>query len=395
MNCKLSALGGFILLSCTVLITPCYGQTGSDTVQRDLIDIALKLIKKEPPRQQEGSSRRVRFSIAPASTSQGRITLSAINLAFYRGDPANTNLSTTYFYPYTNFGGRYSFVVASNVWSAENKWNTTGDFKISSITYDDYGLGSSSSVDSVAQIGYNQFRAHLQISRLVKGFFYLGLGYFYDHFYSGELIDADATQTDFENYPYGTTEKNTSSGLVFNLLRDSRKNSINPDGGFYTNISYRFYHPAIGSTYQWHALFADGRKYFPIPTKRRSLIAVRTLYWGTWGEVPYFELPATFTDRESRMGRGYQYSRFRGGQMLYGEAEYRFSLSTNNFWGGVVFANVQSLTEPNATKFEKVNPAGGFGLRVKFNKRSNANVTLDFAFGKDSFRWYLNLGEFL
>ncbi|MDH4296835.1 MAG: BamA/TamA family outer membrane protein [Cyclobacteriaceae bacterium] len=387
---------GLLLSVCLLILNPSHAQDQPDTTQKDLIDYTFQILKLKAARDPDQSSRKVRFSFAPASSpAQQRVTLiSAINLAFYRGDPAITNLSTVYFYPYTNFAGRYSFSVLSNIWSAENRFNLTSDFKISHNTYNDYGLGSSSSIDSVSVLEYNHTRLHLQVSRLVFGYFYAGIGYYYDQYFNVSQTSLDVLTTDFEDYPYGTTSTTATSGLTVNLLRNSRKNSINPDGGFYTSISYRMFFPWLGSTYTWNALYADVRKYFRVPTKKRSILATRALYWDTWGEVPYLDMPATFTDVESRVGRGYRYARFRGRGMLYGEAEYRFTLSRNQFWGGVVFVNAQSLRETPSGKFTYVNPAAGFGLRVKFNKRSEANLTFDFAFGKDSFNYYINIGEF-
>ena len=80
--------------------------------------------------------------------------------------------------------------------------------------------------------------------------------------------------------------------------------------------------------------------------------------------------------------------------MLYGEGEWRVDLSRDGFWGGVVFANVQSYAEPAGGNFAYLLPAGGVGLRVKFNKRNNMNLTMDIGLGKNSFNWHLNLGEF-
>ena len=370
-------------------------QSQADTSQRDLIDYGLKLFKSKPPRDLDETSRKVRFSIVPVSNAnQDRVAVSAINLGFYCGDPAKTNLSTVYFYPYTNFSGRYSFSVLSNIWTSENIYNPTGDFIISSNSQDDYGLGSASSSDSAVIIEFNHSRFHAQVSRLMFGFFYVGVGYNLDYYYQLSQENQDVFITDFERYPYGTDPSTTSSGITINLTRDSRKNSINPHGGFYTNLSFRIYEPSLGSTYAWNALYADARKYFPMPTKRRSILALRALYWETFGDVPYLEQPATFTDREGRVGRGYPYARFRGKGMLYGETEYRFPVSRHQFWGGVLFMNAQSFREPDSGNFERINPAAGFGLRMKFNKRSDSNLTLDFAFGKDSFNWYLNIGEF-
>jgi hypothetical protein len=117
------------------------------------------------------------------------------------------------------------------------------------------------------------------------------------------------------------------------------------------------------------------------------------MYWGTIGEVPYFNLPGTALDYTGRTGRGYAFGRYRGRHMLYGESEYRFDISQNGFWGGVVFANIQSYTELESEKFEYIRIAAGAGVRLKFDKRSNTNLTLDFGVGKDSYNLRLNLGE--
>ena len=109
--------------------------------------------------------------------------------------------------------------------------------------------------------------------------------------------------------------------------------------------------------------------------------------------MPYFNLPATFEDPSGRAGRGYFTDRFRGAHWLYTEGEYRFDISTHGFLGGVLFANLQSYTNKQG-QFDHILPAAGFGLRFKFNRHSDTNVTLDFAYGKEGWNWYINLGEF-
>ena len=73
---------------------------------------------------------------------------------------------------------------------------------------------------------------------------------------------------------------------------------------------------------------------------------------------------------------------------------YRFDITENGLLGAVVFANIQSLSEPTSNNFSYSNPAAGFGARIKFNKQSNTNLTLDAGFGKNSFGFYIGLGEF-
>jgi outer membrane protein assembly factor BamA len=366
-----------------------------DSTQYDIIDFGRKVFKKEAPRKRENKTKKLRFSLVPASNgSQGRVSISAINLAFYLADPDQTNISTVYFYPYTNFNGRYSFMMNSNLWTYRNLYNLIADFKISSNEIKDYGLGSLTSVSNYNYLSYGTFRSHLLLNRLIARYLYFGFGYYLDYYDNIESTTVNDTNSDFDNYSYGTGEINCSSGIVFNLLRDSRKNSINPDNGFYTNFSFQIYRPAFGSTYSWEAFVADARKYIRLSLKNRHILSFRVVYWGSFGQVPYIDMPATFTDREARMGRGYYYARFRGNQVLYGETEYRFDLLHNGFIGGVLFANVQSYSKTPGSLLMGLDPSLGFGIRVKFNKQSNANLTFDLGFGKDSFNWHVNLGEF-
>jgi outer membrane protein assembly factor BamA len=198
----------------------------------------------------------------------------------------------------------------------------------------------------------------------------------------------------FSKYGIGTGPVTTSTGVAFNLLVDSRKNSINPEGGWYSSLVYRWNPPGLANDYRWASLYFDTRRYYSLSDRTHSILGIRAMYWGTFGDVPYFNLPGTSLDASGRSGRGYVLGRYRGKQMLYGETEYRFDISQNGLWGGVVFANLQSYTEMSSGQFVYVLPAAGTGLRIKFNKRSKVNLTLDFAAGKDSFNWYFNLGEF-
>jgi hypothetical protein len=80
--------------------------------------------------------------------------------------------------------------------------------------------------------------------------------------------------------------------------------------------------------------------------------------------------------------------------MLYLESEYRFRITNNGLLGGVVFVNAQSLSEWDTNKFQYVQPAGGFGLRVKLNKQSKTNIDIDYGFGKgNSHGLFINVGE--
>jgi hypothetical protein len=94
-------------------------------------------------------------------------------------------------------------------------------------------------------------------------------------------------------------------------------------------------------------------------------------------------LPHIGGDTYNNSGSGYAEGRFRGINMVYTEAEYRYRIMKNGFLGGVFFINSASFIEPLSNKFEKINTSMGLGLRIKVNKLSNTNLTIDYGFGQN------------
>ena len=98
-------------------------------------------------------------------------------------------------------------------------------------------------------------------------------------------------------------------------------------------------------------------------------------------------------DPYQRSGRGIEQSRYRGQRLFYFEAEYRRDITANGLLGFVVFSNINSTSEINTNRFVYWHPAGGAGLRIKFNKKSNTNIALDYGFSKNYGAILINLGE--
>jgi hypothetical protein len=393
------ALSGFLC----VLIIGCpefsRGQQASDSSgpkQKDLIDVFFDVTHWNSLYKIR-NTRKINFSLipVPGSTVGGNeFIVSSINGAFYLGPRNLTNLSTVYFIPYTNFVSRIGFIITPNVWLSENKWNMTGDLRIIGNDLTTFGIGGNSSTRNQEQINHDYIRIYLTADRKIMGNFYAGLGYNFDDFYHVHEHWNNAYPSDFQKYGVGVGTRTTSSGISFNLLWDSRRNSINPEEGIYSFLQYRVNPYWMGSDYAWSSLYFDNRRYFSFSETRHEVFGVRAFYWGSFGQVPYLDLPGTALEQGARSGRGYVLARFIGKQMLYTEAEYRFDISANGLWGGVVFANAESLTELATNRFAYLLPAVGTGVRLKFNKRSRANITLDGAVGKNSLNWNLNLGEF-
>ncbi len=362
--------------------------------QTDIIEILIRELKISVKEKAPGE-KRVSFSVIPSTESAGgkRIFVSAVNAAFILGDKDSTNFSSIYFLPYTNFSDNIGFGIKQNLFTSHNVWNLPGEVRISKITQYTYGLGSLTTDQQLVNLNYNNIRLFFNANRKLTNDFFAGIGFDYDDYYNISSTTSLNNTNAFEKYAIGTGPNSTAFGINFNILHDNRKNQINPSNGWYSALIYRV-NPLSSNDGQWTSIYLDVRKYFRLNSSIRKIIALSGFYWGSDGSVPYLNLPGTQLEFTGRSGRGYAWGRFRGKQMLYLESEYRFDISKSGLFGAVLFANAQSLSDNVSNEFTAINPAVGFGARFKFNKESDTNLTLDFGFGKNSFGFYIGLGEF-
>jgi hypothetical protein len=235
------------------------------------------------------------------------------------------------------------------------------------------------------------------VLKRIKPYLYAGIGYDLDY-YINVNTGNNTPLSDFTGYQYGTATGKSpfSSGLTLNLLYDTRKNLFNFIPGSYTNIVYRHNAEFIGSGNNAQSLYIDLRKYISLNNgaTQKNLLAFWAYYWTTLtAGTPYLALPAIGMDPYNRSGRGIDQNRYRGEGLFYFETEYRKSISDNGLFGFVVFANINSASQPNSHRFEYLNPAGGAGLRIKFNKKSDQSICIDYGISKGYSDLILSLDE--
>jgi outer membrane translocation and assembly module TamA len=242
---------------------------------------------------------------------------------------------------------------------------------------------------------FDYLKLHQSLLKKLYGELYAGLGFFYDYFWKVTEVDPPAgVKTSFQEY--GAMNKEVASGIAVRLLYDSRQNQINPSFGTYANIVFRPNFTFLGSDNNWQSLQIDLRKYTQIFGSKRNTLALWSFNWFTLGsgKPPYLLLPSTGWDDQYNTGRGYIQSRFRDRNMVYGEMEYRFQVTNNGLLGAVAFANAETFSHNISNQFASVAPGYGFGLRVKLNKYSKANLCLDYGFGLNHSKGlFVNLGE--
>ena len=363
---------------------------------KDIMDVIGQLkrkSKRDSTKNKDKKPRKILYSMVPAvgyTLSTGFVGLLSANAAFYLSDSATTNISsvsTSFNYSQYN---QITIPVQTNIWTKDNGYNIIVDWRYFKYPQDTYGLGGHSLVENADQIDYSHVRLHQTVLKKITGAFYLGLGYHLDYRWK---IKQEGMNEDVSSY--GLPQKSVSSGVVANVLYDSRKNSINPQGGLYANARYRNNLKVLGSNTNWESLVLEFRKYVNFPRGSRNTLAFWDFNWLTLsGKPPYLDLPSTAWDPSNNTGRGYIQGRFRSPNMLYFESEYRFSLTQNGLLGGVVFGNAQSFSNWPTRKFDKIAPGAGLGIRLKINKTSRTNIAVDYGFGtKGSRGLFVNLGE--
>jgi len=80
--------------------------------------------------------------------------------------------------------------------------------------------------------------------------------------------------------------------------------------------------------------------------------------------------------------------------LIYLEAEYRFDITRNGLFAGVVFANALTVSNKANTALDPILPGIGTGIRILTNKQSNTHLSLTYAMGLNGAGGFtFNLGE--
>lgn len=362
--------------------------------ERDLTDVISRLRKKPVSREEKTITSKPSFTVVPAAgyTLQSKLLGSLTgNAVFHYKDANISTVSVVASYSQLR---QFTMPVESNIWIKQNKLNLVGDFRFYKYPQSTFGLGSGSSIRDEDPMSYSFFRFYEIVLTPVAGNLFAGFGYNFDHRWNiREKGGSNGHPSDYNLY--GQAEHTVSSGITLNSVYEKRNNPINPSRGSYINLQYRSSLKTFGSTANWQSVIIDLRKYIRFPGASQNVLALWSYNWLiVKGKPPYLDLPSNSWDSYSSTGRGYIQGRFRGAQMVDAEAEYRYRITANGLFGGVVFANAQSFSAAQGSRLQAVQPGMGVGLRVKLNKVSKTNISIDYGFGNQGSRGlFVNMGE--
>ena len=373
----------------------------------DVFDLWRKLRHKEGPAADAWDYRKPMIAFAPvigAKPSSGALFGAAGNVAFYRGDPATTHISSAV--ASVTFSTKKQTAITNRLtmFGRDDRWRLDADHRFQWTSLETYALGTSADTREGVDAKFDFFRLHHTAYYRLRPALYAGAGVYFDnHTNVRPGDDEEAGWPDSPYVQYSTAhnlplESQTSSGTSLDLLWDTRDSFINADRGSFAKASYRLlFDDFLGGDSSWQKLTFDARTYRPLSKSRRHRLAAwiwTDLVVG--GAAPYLDLPATGMDTYGRSARGYSEGQFRGEKLAYGEIEYRGTLTRNGLLGMVVFLNTTTVTNLASDEhlFDSFATGVGAGLRLLINKRSKTNLCFDVGFGKQGSRGvYLGVQE--
>ena len=346
-------------------------------------------------------------------------------MAIHLGDFSTTPVSSVCAAINLTTAEQTIITVRSNIITEDSKFILRGDWRYLIFSQPTYGLGTGIKMHTNRGIIFNDGGQtaslppdaqplNYEYIRLYETFFfrfaknwYFGIGYCLDDFWNivdhNLHLDSVPPQlTSHYQYSIDNGFDATSyvmSGLSFEVLLDSRDNTIRPTKGYMANIAVRPNFTFLGSSKSSWMLNTEFRTYISF-SKRRPDHLIGFWYLGQFnqkGAVPYLGLPALCWDMYNRAGRGYIQGSIRGVNFVYGETEYRFPISPySGILSGVVFVNTTTASSGDDTRklFQYFDPAAGFGLRIMFSRKTLSNLCVDFGFGADGTKGiFFNLNE--
>ncbi len=397
----------FIVVAIACITMPAYGKAHigvvSDTADNPavLLQQGFFVNSSKPPKKtdslgRKSNSKKYFLTVLPAfgyTLQTGFAGLVSANIGYYADKSPEAKMSTiSTSVTYSQYN-QIIFPLFADIWSKGGKYNFISDNRYISYPSDIFGLGGATDPNKDHTIDFKQIKFHQTLLRQIKTDLYAGIGFYYDRFWDIKVIEPQTRLINvYLQKEFGNSQ--VAIGPTFRILFDSRTNQLNADKGFYANAVLRQNFTELGSDDEWASLLLDVRKYINFPRGSKNTLALWSFNWLTpAGDPSYLLLPSTGWDDQYNTGRGYIQSRFRGKQMIYFETEYRYRITSNGLLGGVAFFNIEKFMG-NLKPYDNLLPGYGAGIRIRLNKKSGANLCLDYGFGNGgSHGLYVNLGE--
>ena len=360
--------------------------------RRDVFDVLAKILHKprvEPELTTVGATG-VEWSLLPSisyNSVYGVAIGGSLTAAGWPGQGENArpivlSISGTY-----STEGQLLAQVRGDVYSRSGGYLLKPDVRYLDTTRSTWGLGPIVPDQSEYPMDFQLLRVYGTLLRRVGGPLYVGMGLHLDQ--NDHIVDTRAEageSTPFTEYSGGTPSRTRSVAFSINILGDTRDNLVNPKKGYLLSAYYRGHSKSLGSDEEWQEFLTELRIYTRLPRNNRHILGFWLYNWISFGPAPYLDLPASGWDTYGRGARAYKQGRIRGDNQIYLEGEYRMELRRDGLLGAVVFLNSTHTTTPDSRLFSPGDLGAGIGMRIKFNKKSETNLVIDYGWGREGAR---------
>ena len=151
----------------------------------DVFDLLRQLRNKGAEAQAESwDYRRPMMAFAPvigAKPSSGVLLGAAGNVAFYRGDPSTTQISSMVTSVTVSTKKQIALTDRFTMFTRDNRWRLDGDHRFQWTSLETYGLGTSADTSVGVLADFDFFRLHHTVYRRLRPALYAGAGLYFDN----------------------------------------------------------------------------------------------------------------------------------------------------------------------------------------------------------------------
>jgi hypothetical protein len=242
--------------------------------QMDVFDLVRKLRKQEAVDAAAWDYRKAMKAFAPvigAKPSSGVLIGVAGNIAFYRGDPATTHISSSVASVTFSTKKQTSITNRMTLFTRDDRLRLDADHRFQWTSLETNALGTSADTRDSIQTGFDFFRLHHTAFASVRPSLFAGGGLYFDtHRNTGPHDDEEIGWQNSAYVAYSEAnglpiESQTSAGVSGDLMWDSRDSFINAQRGILAKVSYRaLFDGFLGGDSDWQRVNVDLRTYQPI-----------------------------------------------------------------------------------------------------------------------------------
>ncbi|MFD1316164.1 BamA/TamA family outer membrane protein [Namhaeicola litoreus] len=207
----------------------------------------------------------------------------------------------------------------------------------------------------------------------------------YKDYYVGANLLVSNTKTTFD-LPTNPEDDQTLFGFGLTVEKDSRNSQFTPTSGNNGKLVTNHFLERLGSTSNYSNFNFQFNQYYPLKDKN-------TIMWRLYAQVATGDVPFSGQNVVGRDDlRGYSNGKNRANQVYDAQTEYRHWL--NDKWGFVAFGGIATAVNNfGDLSFNNLLPAAGAGIRFAALPKSNINIGIDAAVGKEDWGVYFRIGE--